>query len=70
MDIRAAKIIGLSLSGIDLLRSDTGPKLLEVNPSPGLEGIETITKKDIANLIIEHIEKYAYARRRISIKSF
>ena len=70
MAIRAAKIMGLSLAGIDLLRSDTGPKLLEVNPSPGLEGIETITKKDIANLIIEHIEKYAYARRRISIKSF
>ena len=46
----------LSVAGVDILRSDNGPKILEVNSSPGLEGIETATKKDIASTIIESIE--------------
>jgi len=54
--IKAAKILKLNVAGVDILRSDSGPKILEVNSSPGLEGIENATKKDIAGAIIEHIE--------------
>lgn len=57
MAIRAAKILGLTVAGVDIIRSDEGPKILEVNSSPGLEGIEATTNKDIASLIIEAIEK-------------
>ena len=57
--VKAARIMGLSLAGVDMLRSDEGPRVLEVNSSPGLEGIETATGKDIAGLIVEHIEKNA-----------
>lgn len=56
---RAAKILGLNVAGVDLLRSNHGPVVVEVNSSPGLEGIETATGKDIAKLIIEFIEKAA-----------
>jgi ribosomal protein S6--L-glutamate ligase len=54
---RAAKILGLNVAGVDLLRSNHGPVVMEVNSSPGLEGIEIATGKDIAKLIIEFIEK-------------
>ena len=54
--VRAAKAMGLSVAGVDLLRSDSGPKILEVNSSPGLEGIERTSGKDVAGLIIEHLE--------------
>jgi len=54
--IKAAKILKLNVAGVDILRSDTGPKILEVNSSPGLQGIEKATKKDIAGAIIECIE--------------
>ncbi|NQU60641.1 MAG: 30S ribosomal protein S6--L-glutamate ligase [Rhodospirillales bacterium] len=57
--VKAARIMGLSLAGVDMLRSDSGPKVLEVNSSPGLEGIENVTGKNIASLIIEYIEKNA-----------
>jgi ribosomal protein S6--L-glutamate ligase len=57
--VRAAKIMGLNVAGVDLLRSNHGPVVMEVNSSPGLEGIETATEKDIAGLIIEDIEKKA-----------
>ncbi len=57
--VKAAKIMGLSMAGVDLLRSDRGPLILEVNSSPGLAGIEAATQKDIASLIIEHIVKNA-----------
>ena len=57
--IKAAKIMGLGMAGVDLIRSKHGSLLLEVNSSPGLEGIETATKKDIATSIIKHIEKNA-----------
>lgn len=56
---RAARIMGLSVAGVDLLRSNHGPVVLEVNSSPGLEGVEQTTGKDIAGLIIEFIEKNA-----------
>ena len=54
---RAAKIMGLNVAGVDLLRSNHGPVVMEVNSSPGLEGIETATGKDVAGMIIELIEK-------------
>ena len=53
---RAAKQLGLSVAGVDILESKTGPKVLEVNSSPGLQGVETATKKDIAGMMIEFIE--------------
>ncbi|MCW8956694.1 MAG: 30S ribosomal protein S6--L-glutamate ligase [Gammaproteobacteria bacterium] len=55
--VRAAKIMGLGVCGVDLLRSNHGPVVMEVNSSPGLEGIEAASKKDVAGLIIEHLEK-------------
>lgn len=57
--VQAAKIMGLRMAGVDLLRSDRGPLVLEINSSPGLEGIESATNKDVASIIIEHIEKHA-----------
>lgn len=55
--IRAAKIMGLNVCGVDLLRSNHGPVVMEVNSSPGLKGIEATSQKDIAGLIIEFAEK-------------
>ena len=55
--IEAAKILSLNIAGVDILRSNRGPLVLEVNSSPGLEGIELVTKKDIAKEIIRYIEK-------------
>ena len=55
--VRAAKAMNLSVAGIDLIRSAKGPLLLEVNSSPGLEGIESATGIDIAALMISAIEK-------------
>ena len=57
--IRSAKTMGLNVAGVDILRSNHGPVVMEVNSSPGLEGIESATKKDVAGLIIEFIEKNA-----------
>ena len=57
--VRAAKIMGLNVSGVDILRSNHGPVVMEVNSSPGLEGIETATGKDIASMVIKFIEKNA-----------
>ena len=55
--VRAAKIMGLNVCGVDLLRSNRGPLVIEVNSSPGLEGIEKTSGKDIAGLMIAYIEK-------------
>lgn len=52
----AAKVLGLQVAGVDLLQTQAGPKVLEVNSSPGLKGIEAATGKDIAARIIEHLE--------------
>lgn len=57
--IQSAKLLGLQVAGVDILRSARGPLVLEINASPGLEGIELATGKDIAGLMIEHIEKNA-----------
>jgi ribosomal protein S6--L-glutamate ligase len=56
MAIRAAHIIGLNVAGIDIVRSNRGPLIIEVNASPGLEGIEKTTGVDVAGAIIEFIE--------------
>lgn len=55
--IKATKAMGLRVAGVDIIRSSNGPLVLEVNSSPGLEGIEAATQKDIAQMIIKSIEK-------------
>ncbi|QXP73067.1 30S ribosomal protein S6--L-glutamate ligase [Tenacibaculum sp. HL-MS23] len=61
--IKAAKILDLPVAGVDIIRSNKGPLLLEVNSSPGLEGIEGATGLDIANIMIEAIEKKLKAKK-------
>ncbi|MGF1512485.1 MAG: 30S ribosomal protein S6--L-glutamate ligase [Elainellaceae cyanobacterium] len=56
---RAAKAMGLKVAGVDILRSNHGPVVMEVNSSPGLEGIEAATEVDVAGKIVEFIEKNA-----------
>ena len=57
--VRAAKILGLNVCGVDLLRANHGPVVMEVNSSPGIEGLEKATGIDVATQIIEFIEKNA-----------
>jgi len=57
--VKAAKALGLNVAGVDLLRSDRGPLVLEVNSSPGLEGIEAATGVDVAGEIIDFVENHA-----------
>ena len=57
--VRAARVMGLNVAGVDMLRSNHGPVIMEVNSSPGLEGIEKATGKDIASRIIAFIEENA-----------
>jgi ribosomal protein S6--L-glutamate ligase len=61
--VRASRILGLRVAGVDLVRSNHGPLVLEVNSSPGLEGIEGATRKDVAGMIIGYIEKNAQTGR-------
>ena len=61
--VKAAKTMGLNVAGVDLLRANRGPVVLEVNSSPGLEGIEKSSQRDVAAKIIEHIEQAAKRRR-------
>jgi ribosomal protein S6--L-glutamate ligase len=63
MAVRAAQVLGLGVAGVDLIRSRRGPLVLEVNSSPGLEGIEQVTGVDIAGRIIDHV---AAASRTVS----
>ena len=58
--LKAAKTLGLAIAGVDMLQSNSGPMILEVNSSPGLEGIEKATEKDIAKSIIRYIERNAH----------
>ena len=62
--VKAAKVVGLGIAGVDILRSDNGPKVLEINSSPGFQGIERATGLDIATTMIEFIEKNAKPRIR------
>jgi ribosomal protein S6--L-glutamate ligase len=56
--LKAAKVMGLDIAGVDIIQSERGPLVLEVNSSPGLQGIESITSKDVADKIIEFAEKH------------
>lgn len=64
--LRAAKTMGLAVAGVDMIQSEAGPMILEVNSSPGLEGIEKASGKDVAGMIIEYIEANAKRPRRRS----
>lgn len=57
--VRAAKSMGLNFCGVDMLRANHGPVVMEVNSSPGLEGVENATGLDIAGKVIEYVEKNA-----------
>ncbi|MBT8144885.1 MAG: 30S ribosomal protein S6--L-glutamate ligase [Gammaproteobacteria bacterium] len=57
--VRAAKVMGLNVAGVDILRSNHGPVIIEVNSSPGLEGIEAATGHNVAGVIMKFIEKKA-----------
>ncbi len=57
MALAAANALGLAVAGVDMLQSNRGPLVMEVNSSPGLQGIETATQVDIAGKIIQYIEK-------------
>jgi ribosomal protein S6--L-glutamate ligase len=62
--VSAAKAMGLRVAGVDIMRSRHGAVVIEVNASPGLEGIEAATGKDVAGMIIDHVASYAGARGR------
>ena len=64
--IQAAKVLGLKVAGVDIIRSSKGPLLLEVNSSPGLEGIENATGKDVAGAMIVGVEKALNWKRDVS----
>ncbi|MBO6549325.1 MAG: 30S ribosomal protein S6--L-glutamate ligase [Rhizobiales bacterium] len=68
MAVKAAKAFGLSLAGVDILRSNKGPLLLEVNSSPGLKGIQQVNEKDLAQEIITYIENKLFKPKTISAK--
>ncbi len=65
--LKSAKILGLKVAGVDIIRSKNGPLLLEVNSSPGLEGIETATGKDIAGMMLTSIEKKLSWKRDLGV---
>ena len=62
MAVRASRVLGLGVAGVDMLRSKRGPLVLEVNSSPGLEGIEAATGVDVAGCIVSHVVELAQAR--------
>jgi ribosomal protein S6--L-glutamate ligase len=62
--VRAARLLGLGVAGVDLIRSKRGPLILEVNASPGLEGIETATGVDIAGAVVDHVVRSAGRKLR------
>jgi len=60
--VKAARVIGLEVAGVDMLEARTGPKIMEVNSSPGFEGIEQATGLDVATPYVQHAIDYAHAR--------
>jgi len=67
--LSSAKSMGLAIAGVDMLQSKRGPMVLEVNSSPGLEGIEKATEVDIAEKIVEYIEQSTSKKRRKKVKA-
>jgi len=67
--LKAASVLGLGIAGVDMLQSDRGPLIMEVNSSPGLQGIETATGIDIAGKIIEYVEMGKATKQRNRIKA-
>ncbi len=72
--VRSAQIMGLRVAGVDMLEGNDGPLVMEVNSSPGLEGIETATKLDVAGAIIDHIDNQVAfpqidVRQRLSVST-
>ncbi len=72
--VRAAQIMGLKVAGVDMLEGDEGPLVMEVNSSPGLEGLEAATKLDVAGAIIDHIDNQVAfpqidVRERLSVST-
>src|SRR5699024_1024867 len=65
----AAEAMGLSIAGVDLLQSKRGPLVLEVNSSPGLQGIENATKKDIAGIMIDFVAQKASQLNNIQLSN-
>ncbi len=63
---RAAKIVGLDIAGVDLLESDHGPKVIEVNSSPGLEGIESATNLNVAREMVEYLAAVGSAQTPVA----
>jgi len=61
--VKAARLMGLNVAGVDILRSGRGPLVMEVNSSPGLQGIEDATGKDVAGMIVDFIERNAKPHR-------
>ncbi|MCY1251657.1 Ribosomal protein S6--L-glutamate ligase [compost metagenome] len=62
--VRSARALGLGVAGVDLIRSSRGPLVLEVNSTPGLEGIEGISQDDLAGRIIEHVASQVAAAKK------
>jgi ribosomal protein S6--L-glutamate ligase len=60
--VRAARLLGLELAGVDMLEGHAGPRLMELNSSPGFEGLERATKQDIAGAMIDHALAYSEGR--------
>jgi ribosomal protein S6--L-glutamate ligase len=69
MALKAASVLGLGIAGVDMLQSDRGPLIMEVNSSPGLQGIEAATGLDIAGKIIEYVEQGKALKQRNRIKA-
>jgi ribosomal protein S6--L-glutamate ligase len=61
--VKAARVMGLEVAGVDMLEARTGPKIMEVNSSPGFEGLEAATGTDIATLYVQHAVEYAHTRQ-------
>ena len=61
--VKAARVIGLEVAGVDMLEARTGPKIMEVNSSPGFEGLEAATGRDVATPYVRHALEFAQARR-------
>jgi ribosomal protein S6--L-glutamate ligase len=67
--IHAAKAMGLEVAGVDMLEGRGGPRILEINSSPGLEGIEKASGVDVAGAVVQHAERYAVLHKHITKKA-